>query len=234
MPDVGTTDAFVADADSVRGEARAQRWTCAVPLYGGAVSSGASVRIVWVRASGPFSASKRARIALVIRQIAPQSCRICATCCGLSSGLIGTKTQPAAAIPSSETTVSMRLSRKMPIRAPGAIPSEVIAWPSACALGKFLVAQADIAEDDRVRIGCLMCGCLHEVKYVSHGVEWSRRVEEDARWTSMTNHQGAEAARQTARKEQRPFSDLLVATGLEIDERICTECVADRAEICGE
>lgn len=41
------------------------------------------------------------------------------------------KTQPAAAIPSSDTTVSMRLSRKMPIRAPGAMPSEAIAWPSA-------------------------------------------------------------------------------------------------------
>lgn len=104
----------------------------------------------------------------------------------------------------------------------------------ACALGKLLVAQADIAEDDRVRIGCPMCGCLHEVKYVSHGVEWSRRVEEDARWTSLTNHQGAEAAGQTARKKQRPFTGLLVATGLEIDERICTECVANRAEIRGE
>ncbi|EPZ89125.1 hypothetical protein BURCENBC7_AP4032 [Burkholderia cenocepacia BC7] len=103
-----------------------------------------------------------------------------------------------------------------------------------CALDKFLVAQADIAEYDRVRIGCLMCSCLHEVKYVSHGVEWSRRVEEDARWSSMTNHQGAEAAGQTAGKKQRPFTGLLVATGLEIDERIRTECVADRAEIRGE
>ena len=99
----------------------------AMPAGTGACASGASPsQHSTCRRSGqsPSTGARLAsRAADVISTWAPASCRICATCVGLSSGFTGTSTAPAAGAAKLATTVSTRLSRYNTTRAPRSSPS---------------------------------------------------------------------------------------------------------------